>query len=306
VSTPGRWINRRLLCGAPLCDHAARAPGYGSHCDFADEHDDWVWAPLRCSLRRRSPLEAQSCLEDAGRRVLVAGASPQRTLFFDLADIVLPGDVVTSKAHQDLEFPPSAFFHWIPYHTKSVPGCPLNCQLDYDNVTWHIENYVNHTSHSRGDLIVVQAGIHDIFFGSLDTYFRNIPKLAALLSRLHRTHRLRVLFRIGMPCCDVMLVYARLALACVSTRERRPCARALPPPLLHARLLAGDMIHLPRGGDISLVEHGFRSQRMIAALEMARRVMMEAGVPILGEGGCLALMHAGALPSPVHLHTKHF
>ena len=43
------------------------------------------------------------------------------------------------------------------------------------------------------------------------------------------------------------------------------------------------MIHLPRGGDISLVEHGFRSQRMLAALEMARRVMLEAGVPILGE-----------------------
>ena len=42
------------------------------------------------------------------------------------------------------------------------------------------------------------------------------------------------------------------------------------------------MIHLPRGGDISLVEHGFRSQRMLAALELARRVMLEAGVPILG------------------------
>lgn len=43
----------------------------------------------------------------------MAGASPQRTLFFDIADIVVPGEVVTSKAHQDLEFPPVAFFHWV-------------------------------------------------------------------------------------------------------------------------------------------------------------------------------------------------
>ena len=42
--------------------------------------------------------------QDAGRRVLVAGASPQRTLFFDLADIILPGDILTSKAHQVLFF----------------------------------------------------------------------------------------------------------------------------------------------------------------------------------------------------------
>ena len=76
----------------------------------------------------------------------------------------------------------------------------------------------------------------------------------------------------------------------------RACPPSSAPPVywsltstpLVRTVAAGDMIHLPRGGDISLVEHGFRSQRMIAALEMARRVMMEAGVPILGEGGCLA------------------
>eukprot|EP00802_Teleaulax_amphioxeia_P006615 Tamp_06619.p1 GENE.Tamp_06619~~Tamp_06619.p1 ORF type:complete len:879 (-),score=111.99 Tamp_06619:33-2381(-) len=237
VATAGRWINRRILC--PCGREGRLAPGYGRQCDFADMDDDWVWAPLECALKLHSPLEAQNCLEDAGRRVLVAGASPQRTLFFDIADLVLPGDIVTSKAHQDLEFPPSAFFHWVPYHTNSVAGCPLDCQLDYNNVTWHIENFINQTSTGPGDIIVVQAGIHDIFFGSLETYFRNIPKLASLLSRLHRTRRIRVLFRIG------------------------------------------DAIHLPRGGDVSLVEHGFRSQRMLAALEMARRVMIEAGVPIL-------------------------
>jgi hypothetical protein len=49
-------------------------------------------------------------------------------------------------------------------------------------------------------VFATQAGIHDIFFGSLETYFRNIPKLAALLSRLHRSRRIRVLFRVG-ACC---------------------------------------------------------------------------------------------------------
>ena len=266
ASASGRWISRRLICacGAEGASGARGGRGtcavgaegaledlgeagvgagerYARHCDFADPHDDWVWAPLECVMVRRSPLEAQACLEDAGRRVLFAGASPQRTLFFDVADIVQPGEIVAEKAHQDLEFPPSAFFHWVPYKTQAVAGCPLACELDYANITWHIEHYINQTSlHPGGaDVIVVQAGIHDIFFGTLRTYYRNIPQLAALLSRLHRRARIRVLFRVG------------------------------------------DMIHLPRGGDLSLVEHGFRSQRMLAALAVAHRVMIEAGVPVL-------------------------
>ncbi len=82
-----------------------------------------------------------------------------------MADLVLPGDIVTSKAHQDLEFPPSAFFHWVPYHTASVAGCPLDCQLDYLNVTWHIENYVASTSRDAADLLVVQAGMNSALIG---------------------------------------------------------------------------------------------------------------------------------------------
>ncbi|EKX32027.1 hypothetical protein GUITHDRAFT_148897 [Guillardia theta CCMP2712] len=227
----GRWVNKHLLCSATSRETLP--------CSHADEMDDWVWVPWRCSLPKRVPLEAQQCLEERNRRILFAGASPQRTLFFDVADLILPGDMVKTKAHQDLEFPPSAYFHWIPYDTQDKPGCPLNCLIDYDQVTWHIDKFVNLTSKNDKDLIVVQASIHDIFFGTLDNYFRNIPKLARLLRALLKRQRILPLFR------------------------------------------HGDAIHLPRGGDVSLVKHGFRSQRMIAALEFARRIMKEAGVPIL-------------------------
>lgn len=253
----------------------------GSHCDFADPGDAWVWAPAGCRLRRFTPLEAQRCLEEPGRRVIIGGSSPQRTLFFDLADVVFPGEVLKYKAHQDLEFPPVCFFHWVPYFTDSVPGCPLDCDLDYQNVTGHIDAFLNATSRSPDDVLVVQAGIHDIFFGSIRTYTRNLPWLAVFLASLKSSGRLKhVLFRIG------------------------------------------DAMHLPRGGDQGLVNRGFRSQRMLAAHQFARRVMKEVGVTVLdtlqttisrpegtadgyhfNEWACLEDVFRGNAISRVHAHA---
>ena len=156
---PGRWVNRSHFCSAPLDekgnghDWTGESVGQhdadqltspserlqGSHCDFADSGDAWIWAPAACRLRRLSPLEAQLCLEEPGRRIIVGDSSPQRTLFFDMADIVLPGEVLKYKAHQDLEFPPVCFFHWVPYYTDAISGCPFDCALDYENVTTHID-----------------------------------------------------------------------------------------------------------------------------------------------------------------------
>mmetsp|Transcript_42375 Transcript_42375/g.113336 ORF Transcript_42375/g.113336 Transcript_42375/m.113336 type:complete len:356 (+) Transcript_42375:296-1363(+) len=267
-SAPGRWVHQSVACdlhvegdrdlqdlGNAAVDNAVSEPrkldaevNVGlvetaqtvvRTCDFGDENDQWVWVPAGCSYRRYSPLEAQECLEETGRRVLFAGASPQRTLFYDVAGVLSPGDVITTKSHQDLEYPPAAYFHWVPYHTDHVSGCPLDCQLDYGNVTWHLKRFVDSQSTGPGDLLIVQAGIHDIFFGSLETYKRNIPRLAKVLGKMKREGRIDVMFRFG------------------------------------------DAIHLPRGGDISIVERGFRSQRMTVALRYARQVMEAEGVPIL-------------------------
>jgi len=51
--------------------------------------------------------------------------------------------------------------------------------------------------------------------------------------------------------------------------------------LRHVLFRIGDAIHLPRGGDHGLVNHGFRAQRMLAAHQLARKIMAEVGVTVL-------------------------
>eukprot|EP00961_Rhodomonas_salina_P092427 1243474-Rhodomonas_salina.2 len=86
---------------------------------------------------------------------------------------------------------------------------------------------------------------------SLETFYRNIAIMAQLLRSIRQTSQ-----GMSQPIQASFLRRRRVQLS---------HTRVLP-PLVDALYRFGDMLHLPRGGDISLVEHGFRNQRMHAAL----------------------------------------
>ena len=94
MSANGRWVSSRLLCacgggggeeedteragrrgggegggagggaggggGGKEEEEGRMRSGYRRACEFADAHDEWVWVPFECVLKRRAPLEAQA------------------------------------------------------------------------------------------------------------------------------------------------------------------------------------------------------------------------------------------------------
>ncbi len=40
---------------------------------------------------------------------------------------------------QDLDFPPSLYFHWVKY--RDWEGCPWNCSINYDEIMQDVARY---------------------------------------------------------------------------------------------------------------------------------------------------------------------
>lgn len=130
----GRWVKRSVLSeiqASRLCSAAAgvagQAGGALAHgklhgqqlagCGVAGEEDDaYVWLPWRCHLLSSSLAQALSLLTHnwakphaegggAGGRILIAGSSQQRTLFFDLSLALGSQQVLRCRPPHSL-FPP--------------------------------------------------------------------------------------------------------------------------------------------------------------------------------------------------------
>jgi hypothetical protein len=109
----GRWVAKRLCEGGAL-DCAGAQP---------QRDDDWVWLPHRCRLRALPPATVSACRDGAagGWRLVMAGSSQQRTLFFDVAALLGSAQVQPRKYWTDLaatDVAPALHFHWM------VPPAP--------------------------------------------------------------------------------------------------------------------------------------------------------------------------------------
>ena len=136
----GRWVKRSVLSeihayadayASRLCSAAAGVAGQAggaladgklhgqqlAGCGVAGEEDDaYVWLPWRCHLLSSSLAQALSLLTHnwakphaegggAGGRILIAGSSQQRTLFFDLSLALGSQQVLRCRPPHSL-FPP--------------------------------------------------------------------------------------------------------------------------------------------------------------------------------------------------------